>query len=249
LLPFSAMTAKEHYDNHLANFYAWMVGDFTQKQLEQQEYFVSHQIFPSNNKIAFDLGAAHGLQTISLAHLGFTVKAVDFNKQLLNDLASRKENLPIEIFEQGILGFLQTTNEKAGLIVCMGDTLTHLEGLKEIELLFKLSFDHLSPKGKLILSFRDLTHELKGKDRFISVKSDESRILICFLEYHPDKVEVNDILLEKNDGAWIQKISSYPKLRVSEKIIWELLTKEGFSIITNETVNRMIHIVAEKKGG
>src|SRR5687767_10244115 len=100
------MTAKEHYDNHLANFYAWMVGDFTQKQLEQQDYFITHQIFPTGNKIAFDLGAGHGLQTISLARLGFDVRAVDFNTQLLNELGSRKENLSIRIHEQNILQFL-----------------------------------------------------------------------------------------------------------------------------------------------
>src|SRR5690349_7289031 len=125
------MTAKEHYDHHLGNFYAWMVGDFTQKQLEQQQYFVSHQIFPSANKIAFDLGAGHGLQTIALARLGFTVRAVDFNKQLLDELASRKENFPIEIFEQSIFSFLEATNEKPELIVCMGDTLTHFKTPEE----------------------------------------------------------------------------------------------------------------------
>jgi hypothetical protein len=38
------MTAKEHYDNHLDNFYSWMVGEFTTKQQEQQAFFSSHDI-------------------------------------------------------------------------------------------------------------------------------------------------------------------------------------------------------------
>ena len=27
------MTVKEHYDNYLGNFYSWLVGDFTNKQM------------------------------------------------------------------------------------------------------------------------------------------------------------------------------------------------------------------------
>jgi 2-polyprenyl-3-methyl-5-hydroxy-6-metoxy-1,4-benzoquinol methylase len=42
--------------------------------------------------LAIDLGCGHGLQSISLANLGFCVKAVDFNTQLLHHLAeARKE--------------------------------------------------------------------------------------------------------------------------------------------------------------
>ena len=26
------MSVKEHYDNHLGNFYSWMIGDFISKQ-------------------------------------------------------------------------------------------------------------------------------------------------------------------------------------------------------------------------
>ena len=33
----TTITAKKHYDHHLANFYARMIGGFTQKQLEQQK--------------------------------------------------------------------------------------------------------------------------------------------------------------------------------------------------------------------
>lgn len=76
------MTAKEHYESHLGNFYSWMAGDFTEKQQEQQNFFTAHSILPRLNMIAFDLGAGHGLQSVSLANLGFSVTAIDFNTQL-----------------------------------------------------------------------------------------------------------------------------------------------------------------------
>jgi hypothetical protein len=240
------MTAKEHYDRHLANFYAWMVGDFAQKQMELEEYFASRNIFPFDNGVAFDLGAGHGLQTISLAKLGFSVHAVDFNRRLLEDLNSRKGGLSIESHECDILKFLKGTDIGAELIVCMGDTLTHFKKLQDIQLLFELSYKHLTTKGKLILSFRDFTQKLTGNDRFIPVRSDDNRMLICFLEYHPYKVQVHDIVVEKNNGSLAQKISSYAKLRINETIVSQLLIKENFSVVLWERINRMIYIIAEK---
>jgi len=65
------MTAKEHYDNHLANFYEWMIGDFETKEKEQRDFFERNGIKPLQNKIAMDLGSGHGLQSIALALLGF----------------------------------------------------------------------------------------------------------------------------------------------------------------------------------
>jgi 2-polyprenyl-3-methyl-5-hydroxy-6-metoxy-1,4-benzoquinol methylase len=104
-----------------------MTGDFTEKQSEQQSFFSSHSILPRFNALAFDLGAGHGLQSVSLAKLGFTVTAVDFNPQLLQELERNRKALSIQIVQDDFLHFLETTRVKAELIVCMGDTLTHLE--------------------------------------------------------------------------------------------------------------------------
>jgi 2-polyprenyl-3-methyl-5-hydroxy-6-metoxy-1,4-benzoquinol methylase len=44
---------------------------------------------------AIDLGAGYGIQSIALANLGFRVRAVDFNRQLLEELSVNKKSLPI----------------------------------------------------------------------------------------------------------------------------------------------------------
>jgi 2-polyprenyl-3-methyl-5-hydroxy-6-metoxy-1,4-benzoquinol methylase len=119
------MTAKDHYSNHLAHFYSWMIGDFDKAQAAQQEYFIANNIVPGTNKVAIDLGAGHGLQSISLAKQGFKVIAVDFNRQLLDELADRKNDLPITPVLNDITEFIISSDEAAALIVCMGDTLTH----------------------------------------------------------------------------------------------------------------------------
>lgn len=242
------MTAKEHYETHLGNIYSWMTGDFNEKQAEQQNFFESHRIYPKHNGIAFDLGAGHGLQTVSLAKLGFKVTAVDFNEQLLSELQIHSQNLntSIDVTLTDLLHFLESTTKQAELIICMGDTLTHLTRIDEVRLLLELSRKRLVEGGKIVLSFRDLTQELTAEQRFIPVRSDESRIHTCFLEYFADRVMVHDIVHEKSDGKWKQKISAYPKLRVNEEGIRNLMVSAGLTPILSSTLNRMIYLIGEK---
>jgi SAM-dependent methyltransferase len=242
------MNAKNHYDQHLGNFYSWMVGDFDEKQKEQENFFWRNGIKPVSRKVAFDLGAGNGLQAISLAKLGFAVKAIDFNSQLLNELTSRKINLDIEIINDDILNYLQKSSHHAELIICMGDTITHLESIDQLKSVVQQMSSHLEPGGKIVLSFRDLTKELQGDERFIAVKNDDSRILTCFLEYFPERVMVHDILYEKQGGKWIQKVGSYPKLRLDVALLTDLLQKNDIQLVKSEIINRMIYLIG-KKGG
>jgi len=239
------MTAKEHYDNHLASFYEWMVGDFETKRKEQQDFFGKNGIKPLQNEIAIDLGSGHGLQSIALAKLGFQVRAIDFNQQLLESLRIRGKEFEVQVFQQDLLSE-ENFKKQAELIVCMGDTIAHLESPDEIQLLIKRCFNCLVNNGKLILSYRDYGTELTDTQRFIPVKSDENRILTCFLEYFQNKVKVTDLLHERFNGEWIQKASSYFKIRITNKMIEKLVTGSGFKIVKSEVINRMYYLTAEK---
>lgn len=241
------MSVKEHYDKHLGDFYSWMVGNFEIKQKEQQEYFSNRNIQPISTGMAIDLGAGHGIQSISLAKIGFTVKAIDFNRQLLNELEQNSIGLPIEIINADIKSVKNYTTNNPELIVCAGDTITHLNNIKEVEQLIKDCAGTLCNQGKLILSFRDYTQALLGNDRFIFVKSDESRILTCCLDYFDDKVLVTDLLNSKTKAGWKQSVSSYYKVRVTSAKIESFLNKHGFKIQHKDLVNRMITIIAQKE--
>jgi len=240
------MTAREHYDNHLAHFYSWMLGDFKEKQNIQLDFFNRNNIKPATSNVAIDLGAGNGLQSISLAQLGFTVVAVDFSKQLLDELIARKQDLPIGIVVDDVMDFIRTCDQVVSVIVCMGDTITHLESIYHVEQLLEKISDHLEPDGKVIISFRELIGEQKNDDRFIPVRSDEKRILTCFLEYFPNHVMVHDILYELQSGKWTLKVSSYPKLRLSEAFITKTLERNKIRTLTTERISGMIYLVGQK---
>lgn len=241
------MSAQAHYDNHLAAFYAWMTGNFETKQKEQEAYFTGKRIAPGGNGVALDLGAGHGLQSISLANLGFSVLAVDFNQHLLSELNARAKGLPIRTVLANLTNTAQYATD-AELIVCMGDTLTHLDSVEQVAALLHDWHGMLQPKGKLVLSFRDLTQELVQEERFIPVKAEDDRIHTCFLEYFPGYVRVYDMLIEKQQGQWIQKVSSYRKLRLGVEQVKTMLTAAGFTVEDHEVVMRLHYLVAVKPG-
>ncbi len=240
------MSVKDHYDNHLASFYAWMTGDLTAKQLEFRNFLLSQSIMPGISKIAIDLGAGHGIQSLAMGEIGFEVKAIDFSRELLNELAANAGEASIETIEDDIRNIKDYQALQAELIVCGGDTLTHLTNKSEVQSLLADCFEALMPGGKLVLSFRDYSQALEGGRRFIPVKSDENRILTCFLEYGPEKVQVTDLLHERVGDRWEQSVSSYEKVRLSANEVASWLNATGFRLLFYETINRMPHIIAIK---
>ena len=240
------MTVKEHYERYLGNFYSWMVGDFGEKQLEQENFFRNNNIQPNCSGVAIDLGCGHGLQAVSLANIGFSVHAVDFNPQLLTELKKRIGERDIEFTEAHLLEYLYAIRLKPELIVCMGDTLTHLSGPDQVEELISLSSQKLERGGKLILSYRELSLELTNEKRFIPVKSDEHRIHMCYLEYLPGYVKVFDVLNELENGAWKQHVSWYPKLRIPVSLVLSLFEKHNLTLINQEVIGGLTYLIAEK---
>ncbi|MDO8896788.1 MAG: methyltransferase domain-containing protein, partial [Bacteroidales bacterium] len=232
--------------NHLGNFYSWYTGDFDKNKDSFKALCVDNDIKPNDSRFAIDLGAGNGIQTIALADLGFKVKAIDFNRQLIDELKSRIGKLPIDVFNDDIKNVGKYSTPKPELIVCCGDTLTHLDSFAEIEKLIKDSFDILIPNGRLILTFRDYSAELAYTNTLNTVKSDSQRILTCFIEFFVDKLRVTDLLHEFDNGNWILKVSSYYKTRISRDLILGYLSASGFKIIFDNVANRMITIIGQK---
>lgn len=92
-------------------------------------------------------------------------------------------------------------------------------------------FAALGPGGRFVSTFRDLTRELEGLDRFIPVRSDRDTVFTCFLEYEPETVNVHDLVYSRNADGWDFARSCYRKLRLSESWVVDDLSRAGFSSV------------------
>jgi SAM-dependent methyltransferase len=237
-------SVSEHYENHLADYYAWIFGGFELKIEENRKFFVEHNIQPVRSGLAFDLGAGCGFQSIPLAQLGFRVVAMDLSSKLLAKLKANAAKLFIETISDDLSNFKDYDRGDIELFVCMGDTLTHLDSLRSVQEILAKTYAALESGGRLVLSFRNLAQELSELDRFIPVRSDNRTIFTCFLEYEKDFVKVHDIIYEKMGNRWDMKKSFFRKLRLSPDWTRDYLQQIGFTIEFYDEKSGMIFIIA-----
>ena len=237
---------REHYENFLAKYYTWMSGGFSKKIAENRNFFKDRHIQPRLSKVAVDLGAGPGFQSIPLAEIGFRVIAVDLSRTLLTELEENAGKRFIETINDDLLTFSKHCPAPVELVVCMGDTLTHLATHRNIRHLLKRIYSVLEIGGRVVLTFRDFTVELKGLERFIPVRSDANTIFTCFLEYGKNHVTVHDMVYERKNNRWEHRKSAYKKIRVSPKWMIDTLKDIGFSVAACDTHNAGVCIIAQK---
>jgi SAM-dependent methyltransferase len=239
-------SVEEHYEGLLARHYTWMRGDFGSRAREYRSFFEQARISPRLGGKALDLGAGSGFQSAALADLGFEVLAVDSSEYLLEELRARAGERKV----RPVLGDMRDSRAYADggpfeVAVCMGDTLPHLRSHEEVEALFGDVRGALEDEGALILEFRDYTMELKGADRAIPVRMEDGRIMATFLEYEAERVNVHDMIFERDaDGWWAMRKSAYAKLRLGAEAVLGLLERGGFRIVARGEEKGFTRIVA-----
>lgn len=239
-------TSATHYKTHLGPVYSWMLGDLA-AAFARGAREIEDLPLPAGRGVAVDLGAGLGLHSLALAKRGFDVVAFDNCEMLLDELRARGGSAPIVIHNADLVEFRRFVSGQAQVIVCMGDTLTHLPALSAVDSLLAAVAAALARGGVFAATFRDYaTVELAGDQRFILVRADADRIMTCFLEYQDHQVMVHDLLYERSDGRWHQSVSSYPKLRLAPEWVASKLGELGCSVKRDATPNGMTRIVATK---
>lgn len=239
-------SVEQHYDQVLADVYSWMAGGFDAAVARNAEFFAVRGVKPRGSGRAIDLGAGCGFQAIPLAALGFSVTAIDTDGKLLAELREHAEDADIEIVRDDLLHFDAVTAPGAELIVCMVDTLLHLDSKERVLGLFAKVHAALEPLGRFVVTFRDLSHELTELDRFMPVRSDDATVFTCFLEFEPETVKVHDLVYRKSAGRWTFHKSFYRKLRLSRAWVAECVEAAGFDAVDVQVVDGFVTVVATK---
>ena len=238
-------SVRSHYESLLAPVYAWLMGGpqaaFARGEMELE----SLRLTPTRRSaIAVDLGAGFGMHSVPLARRGFSVVAMDSSATLLAQLRGHADALPIRTVQADLLDFPPSLAGAVDVILCMGDTLTHLESRRAIESLVAEAAAALVPGGTFVVTFRDYATPLLRESRFVPVKSDGDRLFTCYLEYGNEHVDVYDLLHERQGSQWTQRVSSYRKLRLPPDWVSATLRGAGFQVTTEAGLSGMVRLVA-----
>jgi SAM-dependent methyltransferase len=242
---------QQHYSNLLAKHYTWMTGTSFGAKVAEQKNILADALQTEDGfepGLAVDLGCGPGFQTIALCEIGYApVLSLDTSEVLLKELQSHLGHFSVQPIHSDLSKLSRfVCSATARVIVCMGDTLTHLESKDAVESLIRMAFDALAPGGKFVVSYRDLSTEVTGLDRFIPVYADQRTIMTCFLEFDRlDTVLVHDLVYSRVGEQWLLEKSSYRKLRLPVAWLEDAMVQGGF-VVQRGQAGRLLRLVGHK---
>ncbi len=241
-------SVSEHYDKHLAPVYRWMVGDVGRAIEANVELLRGLGLASRDRGLAVDLGPGIGLQTHALARLGYFVLAVEDCQELALGLRRETDAMPVRVAEDDLINFRRYVDEEVEAVVCMGDTLTHLESTGVVANVIEDIANALTPGGVFVTTFRDYSIDPTGTKKTILVRGDDTRILTCQLEYEEKQILVRDLLHERNaDGGWKLRVSEYPKVRVAPDWVEKEMGSAGFEVVKRFEASGMVGLMGRKR--
>lgn len=239
---------KRHYDTLLAEHYSWMAGKPFAESVADQEARL-RQVITAPPGRCLDLGCGSGYQSLALAQMGASeVHALDTSAALLAELDAHATGLPVVTHLADITTFDAEVSGIFDTVVCMGDTLPHLESTTDVQQMLGAVARQLAPGGTLVLSWRDMARSPQGLDRFIPVRMTDERIMLCFIEDTDAGMMVHDLVFEKGAADWSLSRSAYPKLKLPEGTVRTWLVDAGLTVAEVAAARGMTVMAARKPG-
>lgn len=238
-------TVDTHYRDHLAPVYAWMAGGADAAFASGAAELDALGLPSHSGQSAIDLGAGFGMHSVPFARKGGRVLAIDSSQELLATLTTHAAGLSVRTVHDDLLAFPEHLTEAPQVVLCMGDTITHLPSLSSVEQLLPAVAWKIAAGGTFVVTLRDYTRPLTAEQRFIPVRSDDTRILTCFIEYADDVVVVHDVLHQRIDGEWRMSVSSYRKLRIDPDALVEQARSCGFDVRREPGIRGMVRLVCK----
>lgn len=237
-------SVQQHYQDLLAPIYGWMIGEFDNAVEAAREDLRAAGLVAGDGRAAVDLGAGLGAHALAMAENGYSVTAIDTSVELLSQLRSHDDDR-ITCVDDDLSRWRQY-RESADVILCMGDTLTHLPSQEAVAELLTTIAGGLNPGGVFMTTFRDYHSGIApGMVRFIPVKGDSDRVLTCILDYGRTTVTVHDVLQERA-GGWTRRISSYSKLRLAPDWVRATLESLGLVAMLEPGLKGMVRLIATR---
>jgi SAM-dependent methyltransferase len=209
---------KRHYAELLGPVYTWYTSVAGDPVARAAGWLERHGLLTQARYL--DLGAGSGAHALALLRAGKRVTAVDFDTALLEELrvAAAPYGERLTLHAGDLLAYVRAATPGGfDMILCAGDTLTHLPALADVDELVRESARCLAPGGRLAFAYRDSTRfAAEGVERFIEVARDATRSMHCLLEpLDAEHLRVTDIVTEVGPEGPRTRLGDYVKLRIA----------------------------------
>lgn len=113
-------------------------------------------------KKLLDLAAGTGNYSIALSKMGYEVTAVDLDEEMVRKIEEKNNTEGTKVKALVLdMNKVETLNDKFDAIICIGNSLVHLQDKKEIQDLVKKLYNSLNEDGVLIIQIVNYDRVLK----------------------------------------------------------------------------------------
>ena len=192
-------------------------------------------------KRILDAACGTGMHGIALAQRGYQLAGADLSEKMVAQARSNagKENVHLELAVAGF-GSLKDAFRQSGLfpfdvVLCLGNSLPHLLGLKELSSALEDFASCLSPGGLLLVQNRNFDSVLAQQERWMEPQSHRDGpsewVFLRFYDFLPDGLIQFNILTLKRmnpDSGWTQGVTATRLYPLRQAELLTALTQAGF---------------------
>jgi len=176
-----------YFDGHYKDIWRSIIPE--ELTVKEVDFMMTHFNLQPGNKVV-DLMCGYGRHAIALAKKGIDVIAQDNLGDYTSEIheIAEKEELPIKVFNGNVLDF--TTNEKADLAICMGNSINFFNADDTQKILSNI-YSFLNPGGHLLINSWTVAEiALKNfKEKSWSMAGDLKFLTDAKFLFHPTRIE------------------------------------------------------------
>ncbi len=154
----------------IAEYYDYIF-PFNREQIK----FVKRSLMePYQNKKILDIGCGTGDLVLGLWKEGFAVTGIDSDQAMIQKAANKTTDNPVFFTQMDMKDMTgHFTPSSFDTVLCFGNTLVHLAGMKEIEKVCKEVKSILKPNGKFLIQILNYEYIVDNKIRSLPLIDNE----------------------------------------------------------------------------
>ena len=173
-----------------SKFYDILAGEYDEMtsfdaRLERETKVFEKLIKEKSINKALDAGCGSGFLSILLSKLGVDVTGVDASEAMIEKAVSNSKrfDLNIKFIHSDFINLKKIFDGEFDCVFCLGNTLVHMTGEKELLLALRSFYNVLKPGGTIVVQILNYDKILSKKERIINVKETESKIFVRFYDH------------------------------------------------------------------